>query len=323
MSSTFLPRLAAMADGECMPARPLTVARTRLIGLREPTALASTSFTPTASSTARMAPPAITPVPSDAGCMKTRAAPWPAFTVWYSVPPFRCTAVMLRRACSIDFWMATGTSRALPYPKPTLPAPSPTTVSAVKVNWRPPLTVLLTRLTAISFSIMPSSISSRLRSRSRPRGARSSAISMLPVSLRDVRLGAAYGCGEDRWTAVPDRSRSASDAARIGRWHGVGTAPHPGGSELQAAFARGVGQGLDAPMIPVTGAIESNRFDAGGLRLLGDRAADAGGGLGVLAALQAFADVGLGGAGRGQHLRAVGGEHLGVEVLAGAQHRQA
>src|SRR5690606_13212448 len=170
---------------------------------------------------------------------------------------------------------------------------------------------------------MPSSISSRLRSRSRPRGARSSAISMLPVSLRDVRLGAAYGCGEDRWTAVPDRSRSASDAARIGRWHGGGTAPHPGGSELQAAFARGVGQGLDAPMIPVTGASESNRFDAGGLRLLGDRAAEAGGGLGVLAARQAVADVGLGGAGRGQHLRAVGGEHLGVEVLAGAQHRQA
>ena len=45
------------------------VARTRLIGLREPTALASTFFTPTTSNTARIAPPAITPVPSEAGCM--------------------------------------------------------------------------------------------------------------------------------------------------------------------------------------------------------------------------------------------------------------
>src|SRR5277367_194469 len=48
--------------------------------------------------------------------------------------------------------MATGTSRALPYPKPTRPAPSPTTVSAVKPNCLPPLTTLATRLTATSFS---------------------------------------------------------------------------------------------------------------------------------------------------------------------------
>src|SRR5580692_5948863 len=48
--------------------------------------------------------------------------------------------------------MATGTSRALPYPKPTRPAPSPTTVSAVKPNCLPPLTTLATRFTATSFS---------------------------------------------------------------------------------------------------------------------------------------------------------------------------
>ena len=36
------------------------------------------------------------------------------------------------------------------------PAPSPTTVSAVKPNWRPPLTTLATRLTATSFSISSS-----------------------------------------------------------------------------------------------------------------------------------------------------------------------
>src|SRR6202011_2896601 len=48
--------------------------------------------------------------------------------------------------------IATGTSRALPYPNPTRPAPSPTTVSAVKPNCLPPLTTLATRLTATSFS---------------------------------------------------------------------------------------------------------------------------------------------------------------------------
>src|SRR6185503_7485215 len=64
-----------MRSGVAIACRPLIVARTRLIGLREPTALASTFFTPTTSSTARIAPPAITPVPSEAGCMNTRAAP--------------------------------------------------------------------------------------------------------------------------------------------------------------------------------------------------------------------------------------------------------
>src|SRR5208282_3557640 len=48
--------------------------------------------------------------------------------------------------------MATGTSRAFPKPKPTRPAPSPTTVSAVKPNCLPPLTTLATRFTATSFS---------------------------------------------------------------------------------------------------------------------------------------------------------------------------
>src|SRR3981081_3594479 len=50
------------------------------------------------------------------------------------------------------FEIATGTSRAWPYPKPTRPAPSPTTVSAVKPNCLPPLTTLATRFTATSFS---------------------------------------------------------------------------------------------------------------------------------------------------------------------------
>ena len=59
---------------------------------------------------------------------------------------------MFLRAAAIAFEIATGTSRALPKPKPTRPAPSPTTVSAVKPNWRPPLTTFAVRLTATSFS---------------------------------------------------------------------------------------------------------------------------------------------------------------------------
>src|SRR5690606_1216462 len=104
--------------------------------------------------------------------------------------------------------------------------------------------------------------------------------------------------------------------------HGA-RAPRRQASELQAAFACGVGQRLDAAMVAVAGAVEGDLLDARGPGLLGDHAAHLGGGLGVLAVLQALADVGLGGAGRSQDLRAVGAEQLCVDVLAGAQHRQA
>src|SRR5690606_7215418 len=43
----------------------------------------------------------------------------------------------------------------------------------------------------------------------------------------------------------------------------------------------------------------------------------------VLAVLQAILDVGLEGVGRSDHLGTIGGEQLGVQVLAGTQHRQA
>src|SRR5690606_31341057 len=75
-----------------------------------------------------------------------------------------------------------------------------------------------------------------------------------------------------------------------------------GGSELQATLAGGIGQRLDAAVVTVAGAVERAPLDAGGFRLLGDRAADLGGGVDVLAVLQALAHVGLGGAGRGQDL---------------------
>src|SRR5215510_5642713 len=99
-----------------------------------------------------MPPPAMTPVPSDAGCMYTCVAPCVPFIAKCSVSFFNATLTMFLRACAMALEMGTGTSRALPNPKPTRPAPSPTTVNAVKPNWRPPLTTLAVRLTATSFS---------------------------------------------------------------------------------------------------------------------------------------------------------------------------
>src|SRR5438105_4183901 len=49
-------------------------------------------------------------------------------------------------ASSTPFRIASGTSPALPSPAPTWPAPSPTTTIALKLNRRPPLTTLATRL---------------------------------------------------------------------------------------------------------------------------------------------------------------------------------
>src|SRR3989304_8316251 len=66
ISLSDLPRLAAMSSGSFMTVRPLMVARTTLIGLVEPMHLASTSCTPSTSNTARIAPPAIIPVPCEA-----------------------------------------------------------------------------------------------------------------------------------------------------------------------------------------------------------------------------------------------------------------
>src|SRR5690606_18910323 len=93
------------------------------------------------------------------------------------------------------------------------------------------------------------------------------------------------------------------------------TAPAAGTKslELQATLAGGVGQGLDAAVVAVTGTVERDLLDTGGLGLLGDRLADLGGGVGVLAVLQAFLHVGLHGRGGSQDLRAVRGEYLGVQ----------
>ena len=72
ISSTVLPRFAATISGDFIFANASIVARTTLIGLVAPYALERTLRTPATSHTARIAPPAIIPVPSLAGCINTR-----------------------------------------------------------------------------------------------------------------------------------------------------------------------------------------------------------------------------------------------------------
>src|SRR6185312_7956934 len=63
------------------------------------------------------------------------------------VVPTIGTVIMFRLATSIPLRMASVTSRAFPIPAPTRPFMSPTTISALNENLRPPLTTLATRLT--------------------------------------------------------------------------------------------------------------------------------------------------------------------------------
>src|SRR4029079_3775543 len=66
----------------------------------------------------------------------------------------------------MPFLIAEGTSFALPTPNPTTPWPSPTTTSALKLRFLPPLTTFVTRLIETTLSLM-SSCAGSLRSRVR------------------------------------------------------------------------------------------------------------------------------------------------------------
>src|SRR5512137_2754663 len=146
ISAVVLPRIWATRSALRSRFSPATVALSTLCGLREPWLLVSTLRTPAASSTARTAPPAMTPVPSLAGLSSTFPAPkWPS-TSCGMVVPASGTRKMFFFACSPPLRMASGTSLAFPRPTPTCPWPSPTTISAEKLKRRPPLTTLATRL---------------------------------------------------------------------------------------------------------------------------------------------------------------------------------
>lgn len=102
---------------------------------------------PTASTTARTAPPAMTPVPGAAGFSSTsEAAKRPRASNGIVVPT---SGASIRRflASSTPLRIASGTSAAFPMPTPTWRAWSPTTTRARKLKRRPPLTTFDTRAT--------------------------------------------------------------------------------------------------------------------------------------------------------------------------------
>src|SRR5438445_1397811 len=146
MSSGRLPRSPATSCRERRLASAETVARTTLIGLLVPSDLVRMSWMPAASTTARIAPPEMTPVPGTAGLSSTLAAPSLKRMSWGMVVPTSGTVIMCFLASSTPLRIASGTSPALPSPAPTRPCPSPTTTIALKLNRRPPLTTLATRL---------------------------------------------------------------------------------------------------------------------------------------------------------------------------------
>src|ERR1700726_2099864 len=79
------------------------------------------------------------------------------------VVPFMLSLIKFFLACSMPFLMAMGTSRALPMPKPAWPRLSPTTTSAEKLRFFPPLTTLVTRLMAMTSSLRSDGLTSRRR----------------------------------------------------------------------------------------------------------------------------------------------------------------
>ena len=95
---------------------------------------------------------AITPVPGAAGFNSTRPAPKVPITSCGIVVPRSEILTMFLRASSMPLRIASGTSEALPRPKPTVPFSSPTTTSAANLKIRPPFTVLDTRFKDTTFS---------------------------------------------------------------------------------------------------------------------------------------------------------------------------
>src|SRR3954464_8930503 len=108
------PRSSATSSGVRRDWSPATVALTRLIGFCEPSDLLRMSWIPASSRTARTPPPAMTPVPGEAGLSITR--PDPKMPVVWCVIVEPCLGTLKRffLARSTPFWIASGTSLALP-----------------------------------------------------------------------------------------------------------------------------------------------------------------------------------------------------------------
>src|SRR6266540_252537 len=153
ISETVFPRIRATSSGRRSRRSPSTVAFAMLIGLVVPRLFARMSRTPASSRIARTPPPAITPVPSLAGRSRTRAASDRPMISCVMVVPCLGTVNRFFFASSTALEMASGTSRALPYPTPTRSTSSPITTSAVNEKRRPPLTTFATRLISTTRSL--------------------------------------------------------------------------------------------------------------------------------------------------------------------------
>src|SRR3954447_12975729 len=165
-SASSLPRIRAIIAGSFSESSPAIVARTTLCGFADPSDLVMMLVIPADSTTARTAPPAMMPVPSGAGLSSTLPAPKLPTIAWGMVLPCSGTRIRFFFAASMPFLMADGTSFALPMPNPPTPRPSPTTTSALKLRFLPPLTTLVTRLIDTTLSLISSwlgSIRSRVR----------------------------------------------------------------------------------------------------------------------------------------------------------------
>src|SRR4029077_3084485 len=100
-SARVLPRSSATFAGSFSIRRASIVARTMLCGLFDPMHLVRTFEMPASSTTARTPPPAMTPVPSDAGLSSTEPAPKLPITSYGIVPSAIGTRIMLFFASSI------------------------------------------------------------------------------------------------------------------------------------------------------------------------------------------------------------------------------
>src|SRR5690606_10617314 len=200
----------------------------------------------------RTGPPAMTPVPGDAGRRNTTPAAASPVTGCGIVFWMRGTRKKFFLASSTPLAIAAGTSLALPYPTPTRPLPSPTTTSAVKLNRRPPLTTFATRLIFTTRSMYETPLSAAPPRRSSRRSRRSP-----PPPA--PRRGAAAISGSS--------SRCSS--------HGPSLETHgPGPSEHQPAFTGAVGERRDAPCVAVATPVEHDLGDSGGLGPLSEELAD-------------------------------------------------
>src|SRR5215208_252401 len=113
-SEICLPRIRATSSGRRSRVSASTVAFAMLIGFVVPSDFARTLRMPASSSTARTPPPAITPVPSEAGRSRTRAAPNRPRESCVIVVPCFGTLKRFFFASSTALVIASGTSRAFP-----------------------------------------------------------------------------------------------------------------------------------------------------------------------------------------------------------------